>query len=102
MANIEIWENLWNNFFCKKYRENTRCSTKDSQSMVCYKYFSYFEAKETIVREIEDLFDMITLLFAMKDIWWPFVSKTRTQLLSGKLSYPFAFCANLMKLAAIF
>ena len=26
----------------------------------------------------------------------------RTQLLSGKLSYPFTICANLMKLAAIF
>ena len=38
MANsIEIWENLRNNFCCKKYREPTRCSTKDSQAMISYK-----------------------------------------------------------------
>ena len=35
--NIEIWENLRNNFCCKKYREPTRCSTKDSQAMISYK-----------------------------------------------------------------
>ena len=45
----------------------------------------------------------MTLLFSIND-WYGgnFVSKTMTQLLSGKISYPFAFCANLMKLAAIF
>ena len=46
---------------------------------------------------------MMTLLFGIKDvIWWSFFSKIRTQLLSGKLSYPFTFCANLMKLAEYF
>ena len=43
---------------------------------------------------------MMTLLFGIKDVM--FVSKTRTQLLLGKLSYPFKFCANVMKLAEIF
>ena len=46
---------------------------------------------------------MMRLLFGIKDvIWWHFVSKTRAQLLSGKLSYPFIFCGVLMKLAVIF
>ena len=34
---------------------------------------SYFEALDTIIREIYGPFDMITLLFSINDvIWWPF------------------------------
>ena len=32
--------------------------------------FSYFEAQETIIREIEGPFDMMTLLFGIKDVKW--------------------------------
>ena len=42
---------------------------------------------------------MMTLLFGIKDVIHS-VSKTRTQLLLGKLSYPFTFCANRVKVAA--
>ena len=44
--NIEIWKNLRNNSVVRS-REPTRSSTKDSQAMISYKKFSYFEAKET-------------------------------------------------------
>ena len=38
--------------------------------MISYKWFSHSEAQETIIREIQGLFDMKTLLFGIKDVIW--------------------------------
>ena len=62
-----------------------RCSTKDSQAMISYKYFSYFEAKETIIGGIEGLFDMTTLLFGINDVmWWPFRFQNKDTITLGQ------------------
>ena len=51
--NIEICENLRNNISYKKYTKSAiSCHMQDSQAMISYKLFSYFENLEPVIKEI--------------------------------------------------
>ena len=53
--------------------------------MISYKQFSYFEAKETIIKEISGLFDIKTLLFGIKDVMWqPFCFQNKDTITLGQ------------------
>ena len=82
---------------------------KYSQAMISFQYFFHSEPLGPMIREILGLLDVMTPLFDIKYLTWlPFCfqkpmtkSENYSQASFPSLSLS-TFCANLMKLAAIF